>query len=64
MTDPYGGLVRPGETPDAALRRLERQPDIYFDVVGTDEGQRLLEAAARQAEAARRGSPVLVEEEA
>jgi hypothetical protein len=45
-------LQRPNETPDAVLRRLERRPD-YHRLIATDEGQRLLEAAAKQAKAAR-----------
>jgi hypothetical protein len=45
-------LQRPNETPDAVLRRLERRPD-YHRLIGTDEVQRLLEAAAKQAKAAR-----------
>jgi hypothetical protein len=45
-------LQRPNEMPDAVLRRLERRPD-YHRLIATDEGQRLLEAAAKQAKAAR-----------
>jgi hypothetical protein len=51
---PFGIDVRDNriETPDEALRRLERRPD-YHRLIATDEGQRLLEAAAKQAKAAR-----------
>ena len=49
MTD----LLSPGETPAAALRRLERRPD-YVRLLETDAGQALLRAAARQAQQARR----------
>lgn len=52
-TDPYGGLVRPGESLAHALRRLERRRD-YVRVLGTDAGQRLLDAIWREQRAARR----------
>ena len=43
----------PGETADAALRRLERDPD-YVRLLETDAGQALLREAQRDAAAARR----------
>ena len=46
-------LIRAGETPDAALRRLERRAD-YARLLGTEAGQELLREAARQAAQARR----------
>lgn len=47
-------LIRPGESPEQAVRRLERTPN-YSTVIGTDEGQRLLELANRQVAARRLG---------
>jgi hypothetical protein len=46
------GLLREGETARQAIARLERTKE-YADVVASDEGQRLLEAAAGEAKAAR-----------
>jgi len=43
----FGGLVKDGETPEDALRRLEKRKD-YSKVIGSDDGQRLLEAATAQ----------------
>jgi hypothetical protein len=40
----FGGLLREGETPAKAIRRLEKRAD-YAKLIGTDDGQRLLEAA-------------------
>ena len=45
-------LIRPGETPEQALRRLERERD-YGRIVETEAGQRLLRECARRARAAR-----------
>ena len=48
-------VVRPGETPQDALRRLEKLPaDEYATVMGSEAGQALLEALRREAEAQRR----------
>lgn len=47
--DTFGGLLRDKETPEQALRRLERSP-IYTSIIASDEGQRLLEAATAQIE--------------
>lgn len=52
----YGGLVMPGERLDAALARLERSPE-YAKRISSDEGQRLLDAVAREANDRRRGAP-------
>ena len=46
-------LRKPCETAGEALRRLERRPD-YLRLVGSDDGQELLRAAAREAAEARR----------
>jgi hypothetical protein len=46
------GLLREGETARQAIARLERTKE-YAGVVASDEGQRLLEAAAAEAKAAR-----------
>ena len=46
-------LTRPGETPEAALRRLERHPD-YVRLMGTESGQTLLRDCQRRAAMARR----------
>lgn len=46
-------LIRPNETPEAALRRLERHPD-YVRILETDAGQQLLREAAQAAQRARR----------
>lgn len=43
----FGGLLESGETPAKAVERLERRPD-YAAVIGTDDGQRLLEASRGQ----------------
>ena len=44
----------PGETAREALSRLDRLPVIeYLRLTSTEEGQRLLEAAARETQAAR-----------
>jgi ParB/RepB/Spo0J family partition protein len=45
--DTFGGLRRETETPEQALRRLERKNN-FTKVIGTDEGQRLLAAATAQ----------------
>lgn len=52
--DTFGGLRRETETPEQALRRLERKSN-YVKVIGSDEGQRLLAAATAQVAAARNG---------
>lgn len=41
--DTFGGLVEQGEALEQALKRLERRAD-YAEVMGTDAGQRLLDA--------------------
>jgi hypothetical protein len=46
-------LTRPGESPEQALRRLERRAD-YARVLATDAGQQLLAECWRRAKAARR----------
>lgn len=47
----YGGLLKEGETPEDALQRLEGELGTeYAQVIGTDDGQRLLEAATDQVE--------------
>uniref|UniRef100_A0A6M3L138 Uncharacterized protein n=1 Tax=viral metagenome TaxID=1070528 RepID=A0A6M3L138_9ZZZZ len=46
-------LTLPGESPEAALRRLERRPD-FTRLMETDAGQSLLREAARRAQMARR----------
>jgi hypothetical protein len=46
-------LIRPGETPESAIRRLERRPD-YARVMGTEEGQQLLRDVCLRATKARR----------
>jgi hypothetical protein len=46
-------LIRPGETPAEALRRLERLPD-YVGLLESDAGQALLREAAKRAAVARR----------
>lgn len=47
-------IVRlPSESADAALRRLERQPD-YLSLIETDAGQDLLSEASRMAAESRR----------
>jgi hypothetical protein len=46
-------IQRPNESPEAALRRLERDPD-YVRLVGSDAGQALLREVARRAAVARR----------
>lgn len=48
----FGGLAQPGETPAAAIARLERRRD-FVRLMETDNGQRLLQAAARSAARAR-----------
>lgn len=53
-TDTYGGLLREGETPEQGLRRLEKRRN-FTKVIGTDEGQRLLAAAAAQVRAVPNG---------
>lgn len=53
-TDTFGGLLRHGETPEQALRRLEKTK-AYTRTIGTDEGQRLLAAATAQVVAAPNG---------
>jgi hypothetical protein len=45
-------LIRPTETPEQALRRLERSPDCRW--VETDAGQALLRECAQRAAKARR----------
>jgi len=52
--DTYGGLLREGETPEQALRRLERRSN-FTKVIGSDEGQRLLAAATAQVRATPNG---------
>jgi hypothetical protein len=52
-TSAYATLVQPGETPEAALLRLEKRPD-YLDVMKTDAGQALVVDCWRRANAARR----------
>lgn len=58
QVDTFGGLRREGETIAQALTRLERRRN-YAKVIGTDEGQRLLAAAAKANADARRqvGAP-------
>jgi ParB family transcriptional regulator, chromosome partitioning protein len=50
----FGGLLRDGETAAQALARLERTKG-YGKVIESDEGQRLLAAAAGEARTARNG---------
>ncbi len=45
-------LQLPGETPEQALRRLERNPD-YGRLILSDAGQALLRDVARRAQMAR-----------
>ena len=45
-------LTLPGESPEAALRRLERRPD-YTRLMETDAGQALLKDLQRRAQMAR-----------
>ena len=49
----YARLLLPGETPEAALLRLERRMD-YLDVMKTDAGQAIVVDCWRRANAARR----------
>jgi hypothetical protein len=49
----YARLLLPGETPEAALLRLEKRTD-YLDVMKTDAGQALVVDCWRRANAARR----------
>ena len=51
----YARLLLPGETPEAALLRLERRPD-YLDIMKTDAGQALVVDCWRRADAARRAA--------
>jgi hypothetical protein len=53
FVDPETGEILETETADETLRRLEREPD-YVERMGTDDGQALLAAAAREADEARR----------
>jgi len=49
-TDPtFGGLLRDGETPGQAIARLERTK-AYMEVIASEDGQRLLEAARDEAD--------------
>ena len=48
-------LTRPDETPEAALRRLERRRD-YVRLLETDAGQALLREAAQRAQKARQAA--------
>ena len=53
MTD-YAALLRPGETPEAARRRLDRLPgDEYARIMESEAGQDLLRVCAKRARAAR-----------
>lgn len=52
--DTFGGLLRNGESPEQALKRLEKRKD-YSKVIGTDAGQQLLAAATAQVAAAPNG---------
>ncbi len=54
VTDTFGGLLHTGETPEQALRRLEKSPK-YTRTIGTDDGQRLLAAATSQVKDAPNG---------
>ena len=51
MTAATATLLRPGESPEDARRRLERLPDQRW--VETDAGQSLLRECAKRARAAR-----------
>jgi hypothetical protein len=55
LASAYATLMKPGETPEAALLRLERRPD-YLDVMKTDAGQALVVDCWRRANAARRAA--------
>jgi hypothetical protein len=50
---PPTDLIRPGESPEAALRRIERHPE-YVRIMESDAGQALLRECRRRAQIARR----------
>ena len=51
----YARLMRPGDTPEMALLRIEKRPD-YLDVMKSEAGQALVVDCWRRANAARRAA--------